>query len=127
MRKMLWKLFPPFEVKLTIEEIKSFLGAHAFLSQSIIEPVAVALAKDAERTIYSIRIDGMKPDRLALLLITNVIGEQLACGQHHVYRGTLSMIGRDMLKVWTTAVSTLKERGYYTEAEAEEDIKWIKE
>ncbi|HEU0046659.1 MAG TPA: hypothetical protein VFQ43_03510, partial [Nitrososphaera sp.] len=74
MRAWLWKVFPPFEVKLTIEEISSFLNEHASLCRDLILRDAVALARHAEKTVYSIRIEGMKPDRLALLVITNVLG-----------------------------------------------------
>jgi len=127
MRAWLWKVFPPFEVKLTIEEISSFLNEHASLCRDLILRDAVALARHAEKTVYSIRIEGMKPDRLALLVITNVLGSHISSGQNHIYRGTLSVVGADMLKVWSAAVASLKERGYYSDAKAEEDMQWIRQ
>lgn len=123
--RLFWKVFPPYEVRLTIEEIRSFLDGA--MCRPLVEPLAIALAKNAKRTIYSIRIDGMKPDRLALLLITNVIGEQISSGSHHTNRGNLSIIGSDLLRTWSAAVSRLKERGYYTDDEAKEDMRWIEE
>ncbi len=75
-------------------------------------PEAITLARSAEQTVYSIRIDGMKPDQLALILICNVLGRYLSCGQHHTYRGVLSTIGHDMLELWAKAIATLRERGY---------------
>ena len=35
MRKLFWKLFPPYEVKLTIEEVKAILDQSAGPSKSI--------------------------------------------------------------------------------------------
>ncbi len=127
MRKMLWKIFPPYEVKLTVEEAKVFLGQTAEICRSIVEPEIVALAKDADKTVYSVRIDRMKPDHLALLLITNVVGRHIGSGAHHTYRGVLSMKGQDMLKVWHSAQKAMMERGYATEAEVAEDNQWIQE
>ncbi len=77
--------------------------------------------------MYSIRIDGMKPDHLALMLIANVIGDELSTGSYHVYRGVLGAVGNDMLKLWNATISALKERGYYSDAEVEEDMRWIRE
>lgn len=125
MQKLIWKWFPPYEVKLTKIEINTFLKSHGSLCVDLVLQEAMALANDAEKTVYSIRIDHMKPDHLALLIITNVAGRQLSGGWHHTYRGVLSMVGKDLLAVWTAAVMELKKRGYYSEAEVDEDMKWI--
>ncbi len=115
MQKLIWKLFPPYEVKLTVEEAKAFLGQTAELCRSIIEPKVIALARDAERTVCSVRIERMKPDQLALLLITNVLGRYIGSGSHHTYRGMLSMVGKDMLKLWHATQKARLERGYVSE------------
>jgi len=127
LQRFLWKLVPPFEVMVTSKEINAFLEKHAFLSREIIARDTLALVKIAEKTVYSVRIDGLKPDRLALILITNVLGDHISSGRYHTYRGFLNMIGNDMLKVWHTAINTLREKGYYSESEAEDDRKWIRE
>ncbi|WP_305965621.1 hypothetical protein [Marinobacter salsuginis] len=127
MSRLFWKLFPPYEVRLTIEEAKAFLGQSPGLSKNIIEPEVVSVAKDAEKTIYSVRIDRMKPDELALLLITNVIGRHLSSGQHHTYRGVLNMTGKDMLRVWHSAQKAMLERGFVTESRVEKDNNWVAE
>ncbi|MDP1886132.1 hypothetical protein [Polaromonas sp.] len=124
MRKIFWKMFPPFEVRLTLEEIERFFVVGQ-LCGSIIKPRAVALAKDAERTVYSVRIDRMKPDQLALILISNVIGEELQSGAHHVYRGVLGMIGNDMRAVWSAVQRELLARGYCDESEVAKDNEWL--
>lgn len=126
MQKIIWKLFSPYEVKLTVNEAKKFLNETAQLCKNTIEPEVITLAKDAEKTVYSIRIDQMKPDQLALLLITNVIGQLISSGSFHTYRGVLSLVGQDMLKVWHSAQKTMQERGYCSEEEVAEDNNWIK-
>lgn len=127
MRKLIWKFFPPYEVKLTMEEAKAFLGQTADLCRSIIEQEVLVLARDADRTVYSIRIDRMKPDQLALLLITNVLGRHIGSGSYHTYRGVLSMVGQDMLKVWHSAQTTILDRGYASQQEVNEDNQWMQE
>ena len=77
--------------------------------------------------MYSIRSDGMKPEQLALILICNVAGGYLSSGQHHTYRGVLSFIGNDMLEVWSKAIATLRDRGYYIDEQADDGMPWIRE
>ena len=120
------KVFTPYEVKITIKEAKSFLGQTATLCRRIIEPDVVTLAKDVDKTVYSIRVDRMKPDHLALLLITNVLGRHIGSGAYHTYRGVLNIVGQDMLEVWQAAQEAMQERGYATEREVAKDNRWIK-
>ena len=122
---MLSMLFKSAEVKSTTSEIDAFLNQHASLCRAIIRADATKLANIKEKTIQSIRSDGLKPDHLALILITNVLGRQLTSGQYHVRRGLLNAIGSDMLKLWSAAVSTMQQRGYYSSEEAQEDMRWI--
>ncbi|OBX37015.1 hypothetical protein A8U91_01363 [Halomonas elongata] len=60
-----WRLFPPLEVRLTLEAMKEFMN-EASLCRSVVEPKVAALVKDTEKTVYSVRIDRMKPDHLAI-------------------------------------------------------------
>jgi hypothetical protein len=124
MHKLFWKIFPPYEVRITIEEIEILL-TQDHVCATIIKPKAVALAKDAEKTMYSIRIDRMKPDQLALILISNLIGAELQSGAHHIYRGVLSMIGNDMRAVWYKVQRELLERGYSDQGEVDKDNEWL--
>ena len=107
--------------------INAFLDDLAPLCAPEVSREASALARNAGQTMYSIRTDRMKPDQLALIQICNVVGSHLSNGQHHVYRGTLSMIGQDMLTIWTAAISALRDRGYYTDEQADDDMVWIME
>lgn len=89
MKNILWKIFPPYEVSLTQKELDSFLSKNAGNCLESIRSEIVSLIKDSEKTVYSIRIDNIKPEHLALLLTTNVIGNHISSGRYHVYRGLL--------------------------------------
>src|SRR5574340_1427176 len=97
LQRAFWKIFPPLEVKATTEEIIAFLSGYAGEYRRILEKNAIALANDADKTIYSIRIEHMKPDHLALLLISNVTGQHLSMGNYHIYRGVLRDVGNEIL------------------------------
>lgn len=126
LQRAFWKVFPPLEVKATTEEIIAFLSGYAGEYRRILEKNAIALANDAEKTIYSIRIEHMQPDHLALLLISNVTGQHLSMGNYHIYRGVLSDVGHEILAVFTRAVKTMAERGYHSPEEAEQDLAWVR-
>lgn len=127
-RRLVSRFFPPYEVSFTEDAARDFLARNAFLSQSLITNEVLSVIKtEADKTVYSIRIDGLKPEHLALVIITNVVSRHLASGTHHIYRGVLSAMGQDLLKVWNAAVKEMLERGFCSEAEAREDLDWIKQ
>jgi len=45
LQKLVWKIIPPFEVKVTAEKISAFLIEHASLSEKIIMRDVLALVK----------------------------------------------------------------------------------
>ena len=83
------------------------------------------LAKDADKTVYSIRINRFKPDQLALTLIFNVLVRNLEGGWYHVYRGRLGMEGHDMLRLWHKTAKEMINRGYSTEEEYAIDVEGL--
>ena len=119
---------PPREVKSTIAQIEIFLNDETFsYARSLVETNAKALVKEkTEKVIYSIRIEHKKPDHMALISIINVINILLPTGQYHIYRGALDAVGSGMLKIYDAAVNEFLVQGYTTEAEAEDDRKWIR-
>lgn len=123
--KLFRALFPPFEVKVTCQDIEALLRADNGLCTEIVRREAIALAKDADKTLYSIRISHFKPDQLALILIYNVLTRNLQSGCQHVYRGTLSMIGRDMLRLWHITAKEMVKRGYSTQDEYKADTEGL--
>jgi hypothetical protein len=123
--KMLGKLFPPYEVKVTCRDINVLLQSDDGLCIDIVRREALKLAKDADKTLYSIRISGFKPDQLALVLIFNVLVRNLESGWYHTYRGVLGMQGQDMLRLWHNTAKEMIKRGYSTEEEYTVDLEGL--
>ena len=123
--KVLGKLFPPYEVKVTCQDINILLQADDGLCIDIVRREALKLAKDADKTLYSIRISGFKPDQLALILIFNVLVRNLEGGWYHVHRGVLGIQGHDMLRLWHKTAKEMIKRGYSTEEEYAIDVEGI--
>lgn len=85
------------------------------------------LLSDVEKTTHTVRVDGVSPRNVAWLVISNVSGNMLASGQHHVYRGVLSMTGTALKQTFLLAVKRLQQNGYHDEDRAKEDVHWLNE
>lgn len=118
------RLFPLYEARVTREAAEALLQ-HAQASRAVLQPAVQRALADVETTVYSIRIDHMRPDQIALMLLTNVIGEELGSGRHHVYRGRLGVVGLDMQRMWNAAQDLMVERGYASGDERKEDDAWL--
>jgi len=116
---------PPPEVNWTVDAINGFRSRNDTLAVDVAINAALALARDAERTVSRVRIEQVKPEHLALMLITEVTGKLLQSGSYHVSRGVLSTVGTDLRTLWVRAVMELRERGYCSETEANDDLEWI--
>ena len=116
-RRLLWRVFPPYEVWVTRRDINALLSADGGLCVEQVRSEALRLTKNAARVVHSIRIDRMKADQLALILIHNALLRNLETGQNHSHRGRLSAIGNDMLRLWRATEKELLKRRYLTEEE----------
>jgi len=65
-------------------------------------------------------IEGHKPLQVALNLIINFCGRDLALGGEHVYRGVLGMDGKEKQKLFLQAQAMMVERGFCTQEDADE-------
>lgn len=117
----------PAEVQHCLEELKLIESKLDNMSFPLIKHQVIKLIKNKEKTIYSIRDDKTSPRDLVLLLISNVSGDAMATGQHHVYRGRLSMEGQELLKLFNYAISELEKSGFQSKEETEKDRLWIRE
>lgn len=86
-------------------------------AQSILSPHIKRYLKDKEGIVYLVRIDGKKPDDLALLYIYNALFLEVGSGWHHVYRGMLSMRGQELLKYWEKICQISVDAGYMSPEE----------
>jgi len=117
-------MLPP-EVKRTVAAINEFRSQNETLAVDVAINAALALARNAKRTVYTVRIEQVKPEHLALMLITDVTGKLLQSSSYHVNRGVLSIVGKDQRTLWVRAISEMRERGYCTETKANDDLGWI--
>ena len=115
--------FAPSEVRWISEEISYFFRCNEFIFGDSCKLSALRMAKDADRAKYSIRVNQMKPKQLALLLITNVAWNELASGNNHIYRGVLSVMGKEYLRIFKVALSSSLELGYIDSDEYRDDLK----
>lgn len=120
----------PQEVKDTLAALDVVLNEIAgkgvlVLPDSVKTSVIKTVTEGEEKTIASIKQDGLSPRTLALLLLSNVLGSHLASGQFHIYRGVLSMPGTEMLKAFRFIVEELVKTGYHTNEAVQEDMEWV--
>ncbi|MBR9874747.1 MAG: hypothetical protein GYB23_10805 [Vibrionaceae bacterium] len=126
-RNLIWKIFPPYEVKVTLESVDALLNRFSNSCTPIISNEVKYLVKDAEKTVHSIRIEHIDPERLAFTLITNVIARNILSGSYHTYRGVLNSVGNDMKKLWLNLQDYMVSQGDIKFEEKEKDNDWLNE
>jgi hypothetical protein len=82
---------------------------------------ALSIASQSDKTKYSFRVDGLKPQEIALIIIRNVAFHRLISGRYHSYRNTLSVSGQDYLKLFKDAISQSVIAGFTTENKAKKE------
>lgn len=115
------------EIEMCITEFNNISQELSASAKEIVKPVVFDYLKDTEKTLYSLQKDKISPRNLIFLLITNAIAEILPTGHYHIYRGVLSQVGHDLLKLFDYAVNELEEKGCFSHEEAKEDKAWIRE
>ncbi|WP_420396865.1 hypothetical protein [Nioella sp.] len=124
----MWPFNKPKEVRaavaaLEIEAEKYKEAVNALFGVEAVLPQVKAVIEDqADKTVHSIKSDGISPRALVHLIISNIVYERLTSGALHVYRGTLSKEGSDMLKVFRFSSEVLVTEGLQSAAEAEAGI-----
>ena len=121
-KKLLYKILPPREVRETVYHIEDFLKANAILSRSVIQSKAVKLAMQTDKTITFITKQYHHPEHLALLLITNVIGGEIAGRK---FKKEDKNMARDMIMLWDIATEQMRDKRYYSTIEYQRDCDWI--
>lgn len=74
--------------------------------------------KDVARKIG---VENYTPDELALELLKNLVDSMITSGNHHTYRGLLSMSGNRLLQLYEFITSELVRLRYMTQEEMERD------
>lgn len=86
---------------------------------SAAKPKVLNLLQDREKVAYSINVDKVDPRNLIYLLIHNVTLDELCTGDHHIYRGVLSMQGNLLQQAYAAASNQMTARGMQDRAEQE--------
>lgn len=121
LRKLFWKIIPPYEVTVVKREIQQFLEEDDGLSRDAINSLVQSyLRRNPQAAVDAIRIEHVQPEHYALALIGGILKIQLVSGQHHSYRGVLGIIGADMKRVWEKVTDRLVDRGYVDTETAQE-------
>lgn len=117
------------EVNLCLRELNNIQSQNSdrFIAFNTIRPQVVQLINNKEKTTASICDNKISHRNLVLLLITNVIADILPSGEYHIYRGTLNILGQDLLNLFNYAVTELEKSGFHSTQEAETDKQWIKD
>lgn len=108
------------EALTTIEQSDLIPGLH------LVKDGVRGQLRDRDRTRASIEEDGLSPDGLVYLLISNVANVQLCSGQHHIYRGVLSMSGQELLAAFTKASEMMVQCGVHSQEDHERDMQSLK-
>jgi len=120
----IWKIFPPYEVKVTREYIKEYfkryeaqVGLGSGNTIKHVRNLALERIKNHRAVVNSVRIENIHPENIALIQIVNSIDSHLGSGACHIYRNTLSDDGRCLMRLLNSANKILVEKKYMSQAE----------
>jgi hypothetical protein len=127
-RRLLWRLRPPPEVRATRECIRETVRRvtpiyplpRALLSR------ALALTRDIQGVAGFVGADRRPPDQVALQLLSSTVIGLLMSGEYHLSRGVLSGEGHGLVAVFTRCMLDLQERGYESDEKTEQALRRIR-
>ena len=93
---------------------------------SSVNDKVLELLNDSGKTVASIREDGLDPNALVHLLVTNVANSKLCSGENHVYRGTLSAAGDAVLSAFVYSSNMLVQYGVQNKEKHRSDVESLK-
>jgi len=122
-------LFPPLEVKAVEYEIKSILNnlqdVNEISKTDIKHTASSLMTENTDNIVSQMEDDGAKTNEMALRVISDAIIDNILSGHYHFYRGTLDIIGQDMMKVWEFCLKELRKKGYITDKIYKEKKEWL--
>jgi hypothetical protein len=128
-RRLLWRLFPPPEVRATREHIREFLRriSPTYPLPAELQRRAIALTRDVDYVRGLIREEHRAPDQVALVILSSTVIGLLTSGRYHIYRGVLTGEGHALSSVFTHCMAELQQRGYQTAAKTQEAVQRIRD
>jgi hypothetical protein len=118
--------FTPREVKWTRSAFEALRSADPDLTDPAFVKLVRLRIDDKERTKSTIIDGGLSPEAVAVLIITNVAWDWIISGQLHAYRGTLSMRGKIILRVFDRYSDRLVGHGIKRPEESTEEKKVLR-
>ena len=93
------------------------------MSSSYVADIALrAVGKNPQSATDSMNELALTPRGYAYYVISNVIFSKLVHGEHHIYRGTLSMMGTDLKALYLKISAVLVEEGVFTYDDAIDEL-----
>lgn len=129
LRRLLWRLRPPPEVRATRRHIREFLRrlSPTYPLPRELQRRALASTRDAGYVLGLIREARQTPDQVALAMLSSTALGLLTSGRYHVYRGVLSGQGHALSSAFTRCVLELQQRSYHTEAETQLALRLLRD
>ncbi len=93
---------------------------------SLIKEDVLSMLNDREKTTASIVDDKLDPKGLIYLLISNVAYANICSGQYHIYRGTLSANGKQLMAGFKVASRQMVAHGIHDQAAHEQEMASLK-
>ena len=124
--KLIWKIFPPYEVKVTKAYIKDFFSLDETQARSLtgaqyaletIKAQVLQRVSDVNSIIHAVRIDKIHPEHIALIQILNTLDSHIGSGNYHIYRNMLKDDGKELLRIMQVANKIAIEKDYLTNEE----------
>lgn len=129
LRRFLWRLLPPPEVRATRERIREFLRrvSPTYPLPAELRRRALGLTRDAGYVMELVRVGQRAPDQIALLFLSSTAIALVMSGRYHFYRGMLRGEGHALVSVFSRCMLELQERGYQTEEKTHEALQRMRE
>jgi hypothetical protein len=94
----------------------------------LIRPSVLAATKSNKIELLSEFCDSkITPSQTAGNLFANQVGDELETGKHHLYRGILTPLGKDLMSFYVSHLSSMAQSGQVSQEWAEEQIKIMRE
>jgi hypothetical protein len=121
---IIWTIFKPYEVKITLEYIDKFFSRKdtppSLMVGHVMDKIkneAIHSTKNAKDIVHSIRISHMHPEHISLIIIANILEWHIGSGYYHIYRGVLKDDGKELMRLLNIANSILIEKKYIPQEE----------
>lgn len=124
--RCVWDFFRCSEVRWIRAAISDFFSRNHLTEDALVR-LCLKAGSNADKAKYSIRVDGLKPQQIALIIIGNVAFSELVSGTHHVYRGVLSQVGKEYMRIFRQAGVESVNLGFDTKENVERDIEELQD